>query len=137
MNPAKTQTFKASQWLEESQLCVCCVSPNETSAHFCSKCGAPLSSYAATGPFECLFAEGYVYRQAAQRPRSLIVVVGVWLIFGPLALAGLISVFAGNRVDAISGAGVGLLILPISVAMIWKTTRNYLARKPTNPKSDI
>ena len=55
---------------------------------FCAKCGAPMSSYAATSPFESLFAEGHVYRQAAERPRSFVVVLGIWIIFGMMAMAG-------------------------------------------------
>jgi ribosomal protein L40E len=73
----------------ERQLCISCVAPNDPAAHFCVKCGAPLTSYAATAPFEHLFAEGHVYRQAAERPQRLIVVLGIWLIFGGLALTGI------------------------------------------------
>src|SRR3954451_837470 len=72
---------KPSPESEEKQLCLSCMAPNEPTAHFCAKCGAPLSSYASTGPFESLFSEGAVYRQAAERPRSFIVVLGIWLIF--------------------------------------------------------
>src|SRR3954464_10914584 len=55
---------------EEKQLCANCMFPNYPEAHFCAKCGAPLSSYASTGPFESLFAEGHVYRQATEQPRK-------------------------------------------------------------------
>src|SRR6516162_1962936 len=76
----------------EKQLCVSCMAQNEPSAHFCAKCGAPLTSYASTGPFESIFAEGSAYRAAAERPQKLVVVLGIWLIFGPMALAGLLMV---------------------------------------------
>lgn len=104
--------------------------PNEPEAHFCAKCGAPLTSYAATGPFESLFAEGHVYRQAAERPRSFIVVLGIWIIFGAFALTGVFLVVGRDR-----GFGwvlVGVLLLALSLVMIAKTTRNYF----TGRKSD-
>src|SRR3954468_17407853 len=73
---------------EEKQLCANCMFPNYPEAHFCTKCGAPLSSYASTGPFESIFAEGHVYRQAVEKPRSLTVVLGIWILFGLMALTG-------------------------------------------------
>ena len=112
---------------DEQQLCVSCMAPNHPSAHFCHKCGAPLSSYASTGPFESVFAEGAVYRQAAERPRSLVVVLGVWLIFGMMALIGLFFVVMG-RDSGIGYAAIGACLLACSIAMLWKCTRNYLAR---------
>ena len=120
---------------DEKQLCVSCIAPNEPTVHFCTTCGAPLSSYASTGPFEHLFAEGAVYRQAVERPRSLIVVLGVWLIFGVMALAGLL-LFATGR-DAGFVAAIGGVALPaISLVMICKTTRNYLAGKVLKRKAN-
>ncbi|MBA4148757.1 MAG: hypothetical protein H0X66_11640 [Verrucomicrobia bacterium] len=108
-------------------LCLSCLVPNELSAHFCAKCGAPLTSYAATGPFEHLFAEGHVYRQATERPRSFIVVFGIWLIFGTMALTAAALVFM-SRENGVVSAAFGAFLLPVSLIIIWKTTRNYLAR---------
>ncbi len=120
---------------DEKQLCVSCMFPNEPAAHFCAKCGAPLTSYAATGPFEHLFAEGHAYRQAAERPRSFIVVLGIWLIFGMMALAGAALLFIGREVG-IEYIVVGAFLLPISLVMIWKTTRSYLARPRQEERRD-
>jgi len=111
---------------DEKPLCLNCLFPNEAATHFCVECGAPLTSYAATGPFEHLFAEGHAYRQAAERPRRLIVVLGIWLIFGMLALGGgmLLLVPPHDVEDVAAGA----FFVAISLAMIWKTTQNYLSR---------
>jgi hypothetical protein len=111
--------------MEEKQLCVNCVFPNDPEAHFCGKCGAPLTSYAATGPFERIFAEGHLYRQAAERPRSFIVVVGIWIIFGTSALTGILFV-AGDGGPAL--VLIAVLILAVSLAMIAKTTRKFFYR---------
>jgi len=117
----------------EKQLCMNCVSPNEPAAHFCVRCGAPLSSYAATGPFESLFAEGHVYRQAAERPRKLIVVLGICLIFGTVALTGVFLLMFG-RGRGLAYAAFGAFILAISVSIILKTVGNYVALKRVNRK---
>jgi ribosomal protein L40E len=118
----------------EQQLCVSCVAPNDPAAHFCGKCGAPLTSYAATAPFEHLFAEGHVYRQAAERPQRLIVVLGMWLIFGGMALAGIGLMILGLESGAKYYIPGGLFMVLIAAALIWKTTRNYLHReKPVVP----
>jgi hypothetical protein len=117
------------------QLCIGCTFPNESSDHFCAKCGAPLSWYAATAPFESCFAEGHVYRQATERPRSLLVIFGVWLLFGMFAFSGIMICFIGHNVGSplqiISGT-IGL----ISVAVIWKTTRNYFFRRKSDENRD-
>jgi hypothetical protein len=130
------QTPQPPADLDEKQLCVSCMFPNQPAAHFCAKCGAPLSSYASTGPFEHLFAEGHVYRQATERPHNLVVVLGVWLIFGVTALAGAALLFIG-REDGIQYVVAGAFFLPISLVMIWKTTRSYLARPRQEERRDI
>ena len=84
----------------EEQLCTSCAAPNEPTADFCVKCGAPLSSFSMIAPFERLFAEGFIYRQAADRPRSLITVLGIWFIFGMMASGGLIfMIMAFQSID--------------------------------------
>jgi ribosomal protein L40E len=120
--------YGMSPELEEVQLCISCMAPNDPTAHFCAECGAPLSSYASTGPFESLFARGVVYRQAAESPRKPIVVLGVWLIFGPVAVAGG-SFIAGGHGDRWMFAVTGVVMLAFSAAIIARTTWNYFALK--------
>jgi hypothetical protein len=118
------------------------MTPNEPSAHFCVKCGAPLTSYAATAPFESQFAQGHAFRQAAEQPRKLIVVLGVWMIFGPIALAG-VGFICLNQAPQDAEVGwrifkalMGFILTAIPCLIIWKTTRNYLMRKKTNENHD-
>ncbi len=121
--------FKDPEINEETELCLSCLAPQEVSAHFCAKCGAPLSSYASTGPIERAFASGFVFRQSADRPRKLVVLFGIWLIFAPLGLVSLLMLFpASSGFTPISL--LGLLVLILSAAIIWKTTRNYFRQKP-------
>ena len=77
------------------------------------------------GPYESIFAEGFIYRQAAERPRSLIVVLGIWIIFGVMAAVSVVFLFTGDVVMIVMGA----FALPVSLIMLWKTTKNYLTRK--------
>ncbi len=113
---------------DEKQLCVRCLAPNLPNDHFCKNCGAPLSSFASTGPFESVFAEGQVYRQAAEQPRSFIVVLGIWLIFGTAVLAGgFVFVWAWGEQDILDLVLTSGMIL-FSVVILAKTTRNYFSR---------
>jgi len=118
------------------QLCTSCAAPNEPAAHFCVKCGAPLSSYAATGPFESLFAEGHVYRQAAEHPRNLIVLLGIWMIFGMMALACTVILLITRDMGFSVETVFAVFLLVISVLILWKTTRNYRARKQERQESN-
>ena len=131
LEPRQTTSLE----LDEKQLCIGCLFPNEQDVHFCVKCGAPMSSYAATGPFESLFAEGHVYRQAAEKPRSFVVVLGIWIIFGMMTLVGVTTMFVGPR-DGLQYAVVPAFLLPLSLIMIWKTTWNYFATPRIDEKLD-
>lgn len=125
--PSRTPDADAA--ITEQQVCPGCVTLNDPDAHFCIKCGAPLSSYAATAPFESLFAQGHVYRQASEQPRNWIMVAGIWLIFGGLALVGLSLIVWGRESQSPVMTVGGALAFTAAAVLIFKTTRNYLARK--------
>jgi len=111
---------------EERELCRTCLAPNAPGATFCRDCGAPLSGYAATGPFESLLAEGHVYRSAVERPQKLIVLLGMWVIFGSAALAGL-AILALARHDLSPLAlTIGSMIVVGAAIILWRTTRNFV-----------
>jgi uncharacterized membrane protein YraQ (UPF0718 family) len=93
-------------------------------------------------PFERIFAEGFIYRQAADRPRSLVTVLGVWFIFGMFALGGLIFIVASFQSTGVGlgstvvGVVFGGIMLAFSLVMIRKTTRNYLNRHEIDHETD-
>lgn len=89
-----------------------------------------MTSYAATGPFEHLFAEGFVYREAASRPRSLIVVLGVWLIFGSIALVGAVF-FVGSAQGEVGTGLLGVGTVAMALLMIYRTTVAYRSARET------
>jgi hypothetical protein len=119
---------------DEKQLCLNCAAPNEPSANFCTKCGAPLTPYATFGPFESVFAEGFIYRAASERPQKLVTVLGMWFIFGLFALTG-IPLIAMWRSVGLIFAAIGVGLTAVSIAIIWKTTRNYLTRKKPDERN--
>lgn len=111
------------------QLCRSCAALNEPNADFCIKCGAPLSWYSTIGPFETIFAQGFIYREAAEHPRHFIAVLGIWLIFLPQAMAGIGMV----RLHSLFWSSIGVGMIFISVGIIGRTTWNYLvAKRRTN-----
>jgi len=109
---------------EEKLLCCCCMSPNESSAYFCANCGAPLGWFSTLGPFESAFSEGYIVRRATENPHSPIILIGVWLIFFPLITIGFGLISPGIDLSICNPLLGGILIL-ISVAILYKITRNY------------
>lgn len=123
------------QEAEEQELCTQCLTANRPGTHFCRGCGSPLTAYAATGPLEHVFAEGHVYRRATEQPQRFIVVFGMWLIFGIMALIGAVIAFlswgTGDPLTVLLGIGM----LAISVAMIVKTTRSYRRRRVGSDES--
>ena len=113
---------------QDAQLCAGCLHRNVESAHFCAQCGAPMTSYAATGPFESIWAEGHMYRSAVEKPRKLVVVLGVWML-GLTAAASGCSLMKGalddNGLVAWGGVLFGAGIIAWALLLIAKTTRNY------------
>lgn len=119
---------------EEIPLCTSCLAPNDARANFCSKCGAPLTAYAAIGPFESLFAQGYAVRQAAERPRRPIVLLGIWLVFGPAALVGALMLMTPHYSNGGEWIIAGMMMV-LSLAIIAKTTWSFLrCRTPLTSK---
>src|SRR5580692_10018353 len=126
------ETESQSPEPQPQQLCTSCGAPNPPSADFCVKCGAPISWYSKMGPFESIAARGFIWREAAERPRRLIVVVGMWLIFLPMAGTGLVFMQFGGTLWFLSGCGI--ILIPL--AIIARTTWNYLSGKLNKPVTD-
>ena len=136
MNQTPDPTADALPETEETEICIQCLVPNKPGTNFCRECGAPLSSYAATGPFESLFAEGHLYRRAAEQPRRFIVVLGIWLIFGGMAVSGTMIAVIGWKLGNGLRVPAGIAMVLFSVVLITKTTRNYRARQMVTGDGD-
>ena len=131
---------------EPEALCPNCMSANHPRAHFCVKCGAPLTSYAVIAPLERVYATGHVYRKATSKPGSFIVLLGMWLIFAP-GIPFLLAFLFGKLGEMLASGGNGIVgrssgwgeiaiivtmlggMLVLDVAILFKVTRNYLRAK--------
>jgi hypothetical protein len=87
-------------------------------------------------PFRVPFCRGHLYRTAAEQPRRLIVVVGMWIIFGMMALAGIMIAVMSWSMGSRFGALAGIGLLGVSVFLIGKTTRNYRKRPARKPQDE-
>jgi len=126
MNTAETEAQNLDVGGVERELCRTCLEPNEPGATFCKDCGAPLSGYAATGPFESLLAEGHAYRQAVEHPQKLVVFLGMWMIFGFMGCVGaFMFVLNLGQYESRWFGIMGLVMFGIGIAILWRTTRNY------------
>lgn len=117
---------------EEQEICPKCMAGNLPGAPYCLQCGARLSSNTTADPIESTM----LYSTVAERPQRLVVVIGVWAVFGIFAITGAtmvgISWNMGDRWHVLLGLG----LLVFSVIMITKTTRNYLNRKVINDEAN-
>jgi len=110
---------------------------------FCHECGRPITAMAAMDPFKQVFAQGHIYREAASRPRSLFVVLGMWLIFGPAVLGMSLVLQPSNLSRTLFGTGSsvqGYLELVLSLGLVvlyavllYRVTANYLRSKDAEP----
>lgn len=120
-------------------LCPQCLEPNPEDRHFCRRCATPLTSYAAIDPLGSIYAAADTYRKAIANPRSPIVLIGMWLLFGPTALISLLILCAGvgSVLDLTSGSsgrsvlyamGPSIVFLEaaIACAILYRLTRNRL-----------
>ena len=108
----------------ERPVCPHCLEINDSDSPSCLRCGGPLLPIATVGPYERIATEGFVLREAATRPKRLIVVVGIWLLCFPIVIVSAISVFSEPCAGLVS-----LLIAIIPAILIFKTTQNYLRHR--------
>ena len=140
----------AEKQAEEAELagatpvCPHCLTPVGQFDHFCPKCAGPVTAIASFDPMGQIYSAGRAYRLAAteKRPRG-VVVLGMWLIFGPslLGLLWALSMFVsswgwiapghGHIVpeDATVHAMWVILVMGLFVlytAILWKVTAHWL-----------
>ncbi len=111
---------------EEGVLCPKCLLANSTAAAFCADCGAPIGMVSTVDPIQSIWAEGFAYRCAVEGPPKPIIVIGMWLIFGPTLLALPLSFFSSPSNDF---ATVFVALLEIAFGTIlYRTTKNYIVK---------
>lgn len=75
-------------------LCTHCLAENMPTWNFCQDCGAPMDFCSSTVPFQTIWAEGWVYRQAVERPKPILF-IGILLLFGVPGFAVVLAMLSG------------------------------------------
>ena len=126
---------------DDKVVCLSCGCANYPRAHFCIECDAPMSAHAVNDAFHTIKSTGWAYRRAQQSPRSLVIVVGIWLLFLPLAIICAVELLTTlpHAVVELRGAKdrglfLGFLLLMIaglyiSSTIIRRTTVGYLQKR--------
>jgi hypothetical protein len=63
--------------------CPHCFKQNVPCTHLCIYCNTPLSAYAATAPLGQVYSEFNTYQKAIECPNKPIILIGMWLLWGP------------------------------------------------------
>lgn len=124
--------------MDGADVCPACLAELTMNGTFCPQCGAPVSPTAALAPFERVLAEGYVYRQAVQSPRSLMVVVGAVAIFGCMLLTGAWLIFYDQFIAEtdMMMRWEGCFLLLIGSMGLYQVIRNYRNRPRLTSEAD-
>lgn len=132
---------------DETLICPSCQHHNHPLTDFCVKCRCPISPLAAMAPFKTVHAEGFIYRKAAEKPHSLIIVIGMWAIFGFVLISGGATVYHSiialsestppSPIGPIFGLIAGLGISVLSILFLLKVTRNYILFKRLKAGSEL
>jgi hypothetical protein len=121
----------------EVMRCPTCMEANYPDAHFCRKCGMPLSAMAGMDPLKQIYAEGWIFRRAVSGRPSVIVLLGMWLIFGPALVLTVVAagpVLSGGR----SASDILSLLLTAGFAILYgaillRVTLRYAHRRRQPP----
>ncbi len=117
---------------ETPSLCGRCLSENPPGADFCQECGRPLTMFATVDPIKSIWSRGWAWRQAAWgRSVSLTVLIGMWLLFGPVAVACIVATVAniGDGSDGVPIALGGLALSILPALLLYRVTRHYVRHR--------
>ena len=87
--------------------------------------------------------EGFAYRRAVDGPPSKVILIGMWLLFGPsLLLVPFIfsDVQPGNEANGFFGDAFGrayfAAYLLMSIVILYRTTANYISKRKISEPGD-
>lgn len=114
-------------------LCPHCLAENPENQNFCHKCATPLSSFAAIDPIGSIYAQVNTYQKAISPKTGRVAFIGVWLIFGPAAIASIVIILATlwhsvPPLDLVWYDLVGIVWCIVSIYFVYRVTRNYIAQ---------
>jgi ribosomal protein L40E len=117
MASAEHNEMNDSQAKQDTPLCPHCLAENDPKAHFCYKCGTPMSYHATVDPIASIWARGDTWRKAVSRPTRPITLVGMWLLFGVSSLLLLHAMFFAGSLEGIVSLE-GFITVGLCTAMI-------------------
>jgi len=121
---------------EERLVCPACLELNHPEACFCAACAAPVGWFATIGPYESIFAYGFMYRRAIKVQPCRIVLVGAWLIGLPHLCPLLLAAFPVR--DLFDYWAVWLPYAFVAAAhavWLYRVTKSYLVRRRSGAAS--
>jgi hypothetical protein len=111
----------------EEAVCPKCLLVNSPTVAFCMDCGAPIGMVATIDPLQHIYAEGFAYRSAVEGPPSLIVLLGMWLIFAPVLFVSALLVF-GEFIRGLSPRLLFVFFGACSIVVLFRSTKNYIVK---------
>jgi predicted RNA-binding Zn-ribbon protein involved in translation (DUF1610 family) len=131
---------------EDGPLCTQCLAPVDRNAQFCPKCGATIGRYMTLDPMGRIYYYGDSLSRAVSGKPRLLVVIGIWLIFGPHVVVTLVALFALSSPAVVSphslvakliGVLIILAITAVDVAILWRVTKRHLAQDRKSAPSNL
>jgi hypothetical protein len=117
---------------DDVAVCPACLCPlPATATGECPECKAPLTTAATFDHLAIISAQGEVLRRGASNP-SGIVVVGMWLLFGPTSLTFVLLALSSGPLGLVTSVPILLLY----VAILWKVTSRYFAARRESSRHD-
>lgn len=136
--PGTTETGTV-EYLDDPVLCVHCLEVIPWDANLCVRCKAPQNFIASTDPYQRIHAEGFILRTAAEKPRSWLTVIGIWLLVGSWSIPMLLLLVVGWQMANLFGyfriEFFGPLLISLAgTVLVVRTTVNFLTwRRGRNP----
>lgn len=134
---SKKPRSRSAERARQRLVCPKCMGPITGRESSCAQCRASLG---ILGPYEQVLAVGSAYQTASSSPQKPIVVIGMWVIFGPPLLACCVGILFGlanmpelmkSMRDSTDGArllfGAAFVVgfAAICARILYKTTTNY------------
>ena len=121
---------------DEQVLCTVCLLANPPRADYCAKCGAPINTLLTFAPYDQILLEGFAYRRAVDGPPSRIILIGMWLLFGPVLLVAPFVVAsdaqrnpAQGGIDRVADHLFWVVYFFVAAAILYRTSANYFSQR--------
>ncbi|MBP9664624.1 MAG: hypothetical protein KBD94_08380 [Pyrinomonadaceae bacterium] len=122
--------------IESGTICPGCGDDVSSRVAFCPSCGAPTDAVSNLDPASLPESEGRMVSRAVEHPRRPIVVIGIWMIFAPIFILGVVMIIQSVRRELDSWSAnfiffwFGIAALVLSSVTLFRVTRNYFRRPP-------